>query len=70
MKIKTCFSHAHKWLKPFKIILPRTIGSIPMKHGLKRRGLKSIIVYSSGDPVLTLAYFTAIKDHALLHGKM
>ena len=46
---------------PSKIFFPGTSGSISMKHGMKHRGINSIIVYSNGDPELTLIYmyFTA-----------
>ena len=44
---------------PLKVFFPGISGPISMKLGMKHRRIKSIIVYSNGDPTLTLTYFTA-----------
>ena len=46
-------------VKPFKIFFSRTDNPISTKLGMQHRGLQPIIVYSNGDPRVTLTYSTA-----------
>ena len=45
--------------KLFKSFFSGTRGPISMELVMKHWGIKTIIVYSNGDPELTLTYFTA-----------
>ena len=52
-------------IQHFKIFSPGTSGPISIKLGMKHQVIKSIIIYSNGDPELTLTYSTARSNFVI-----